>query len=356
MNDEGILAGRELLRKVDAYIHARQEAGESDNKPRFYCGASAIGKECSRERWYDFRWASKIIFEARMLRLFDRGHKEEHRILEWLGNVGAEIRATSQRLLYHDGSDSYMLADWDVEIDTGMDTPDDVTELPFHVERAKRMQGLELKQWGFKDYAGHFSGHADGKVRYVPMQDKFVPSDEWILGEFKTHNAKSFADLAGAEKDRKAWLASPPGKFVFPGRGVALAKPEHMVQMQHYMHYLGCRLALYVAVNKDTDDIHFEFVRYDPKFHIDGQPLIREVIHSPRPPRRVSASPSYFKCKMCDHRRACHFGEPMMKNCRTCIFSHAIDNGEWACRKWGDKTIPREAQLVGCGMHQEIKD
>jgi hypothetical protein len=46
----------------------------------------------------------------------------------------------------------------------------------------------------------------------------------------------------------------------------------------------------------------------------------------------------------------------MLKNCRTCIFSHPVDGGEWKCRKWGDRTIPREAQLVGCDAWTEIHD
>ena len=50
-----------------------------------------IGKECSRALWYDFRWASDPGFEARMLRLFEHGYKEEDRIVENLRSVGITI-------------------------------------------------------------------------------------------------------------------------------------------------------------------------------------------------------------------------------------------------------------------------
>lgn len=347
-----IEVGRELLRKIDQHIETHQVAGESDNKPRFYCGASAIGEECPRARWYDFRWASKVHFEGRMLRLFDRGHKEERRVLEWLGSVGAEIRATSKKLGYHAGSDCYVLLDWEDDLVHGSEFLDDVTEIPWHVERAE-MQGIKLEQWGFVDHAGHFRGHSDGKLRFVPGQEQFVQFDEWIGFECKTHGSKSFTEMCGSDKDRKAWLIKG-GEF--PGKGVAGAKPQHVIQSQHYMHHLGLRLTLYAGVNKDTDDIHFEFIQYDPKFHIEGEPIIRETIHSPRPPRRISVQPTWFKCKMCDHRRTCHFGDAMQKNCRTCIFSRAVEDGQWKCRKWNDAVIPREAQLVGCDAYQEIKD
>lgn len=348
-------AGRELLRAIDTVIERDQVAGESDNKPRYYCGASAVGEECARARWYDFRWASKITFEARMLRLFDRGHKEEQRVLGWLGLVGAEIRATSQKLMYHDGSDSYVLMDWDEFGPEGPDALDDVTELPWHVERA-RQRGYELEQWGFQAHAGHFRGHSDGKIRFVPGQEKFgIPPDTWIGFECKTHGSKSFAELAGAQDKYRAWFARPDS-IKFPGKGVDGAKPEHVIQSQHYMHHLALPLTLYAGVNKDTDEIHFEFIQYDIKYFIDGESIIREVIHSPKHPRRISSHPSWFKCKMCDHRRTCHLGEPMQKNCRTCIFSHAVDDGKWQCRKWNDAVIPKEAQLVGCDAWTEIKD
>lgn len=348
-----VAAGLKVLRAIDAHIERNQVAGESDNKPRFYVGASAIGEECARARWYDFRWASKRVFEARMLRLFDRGHKEEVRVLGWLGEIGVEVRATSKRLMYHAGSDSYFLMDWDEDMPDGPDVPDDVTDLQFHVERAG-FRGIELEQWSFKDHAGHFSGHSDGKIRFVPGQDEFVPFDEWIGFECKTHSSKSFSELVGSAEWRKMWLANPA--LNFPGKAVAGAKPEHVIQAQHYMHHLGLRLTLYAAVNKDTDDIHFEFIVYDPAFHVKGESIIREVIHSPRHPKRISSTPSWFKCKMCDHRRTCHFGDPMQKNCRTCIFSRAVEDGNWRCQKWNDAIIPREAQLVGCDTWTQIQD
>lgn len=347
-------AGRELLRRIDEAIERDQQAGDSDNKPRFYCGASAIGEECARARFYDYRWATKITFDGRMLRLFDRGHKEELRVLQWLGLVGVEIRATSKKLGYHDGSDSYVLLDWEDEMVHGSEWLDDVTEKPFHVERAKA-QGIELEQWGFKAHDGHFRGHSDGKLRFVPGQENFVPFDEWIGFECKTHGDSSFTEIAGAKKNREAWLENPH-TLNFPGKKVAGSKPEHVIQSQHYMHHLELRLTLYTAVSKNTDDIHFEFIQYDPAYHYNGEPIIREVIHSPRLPRRISKNPSWFKCKMCDHRKVCHQGVPMQKNCRTCIFSHAAEEGNWRCRKWGDAVIPKEAQLVGCDAWVEITD
>ncbi len=58
---------------------------------RAHLGASVIGKECPRALWYDFRWCSDPGFEARMLRLFEHGYKEEDRIIDNLRSVGITI-------------------------------------------------------------------------------------------------------------------------------------------------------------------------------------------------------------------------------------------------------------------------
>jgi len=57
-------------------------------------GASAIGEECERKLWYDFRWASPVErFDGRMNRLFDTGNREESRLIEDLRAIGYDVRA-----------------------------------------------------------------------------------------------------------------------------------------------------------------------------------------------------------------------------------------------------------------------
>lgn len=58
---------------------------------RSHLGASIIGHECPRRLWYIFRWVKAEIFSGRLLRLFNRGHREEARFLEWLRGIGCEV-------------------------------------------------------------------------------------------------------------------------------------------------------------------------------------------------------------------------------------------------------------------------
>jgi hypothetical protein len=62
-----------------------------DSTPRQHMGASVIGHNCERFIWYQFRWMFIETPKARMLRLWQRGHREEEVILELLRGIGFTI-------------------------------------------------------------------------------------------------------------------------------------------------------------------------------------------------------------------------------------------------------------------------
>lgn len=76
---------------IDEYI-----IKEYDDGHRHHLGASQIGDECKRKLWYVFRWCFKETYKdqknhARVQRLFNRGHREEDRFIEWLKGIGAQV-------------------------------------------------------------------------------------------------------------------------------------------------------------------------------------------------------------------------------------------------------------------------
>ena len=164
------------------------------------------------------------------------------------------------------------------------------------------------RQWQVAALGGHFGGSLDAVAIGLLEAPK-----TWHVVEFKTHSAKSFATL---KKD-----------------GVERAKPQHWAQMQVYMHLTGITRAMYVAVCKDTDEIHIERVRADPAA---GQRLIakaKRVIDAPRPPARISEDPAWWQCRLCEHHDHCHGDRPAERNCRTCLHSTPVDGG-WICERW----------------------
>lgn len=116
-----------------------------DEGNRSHLGASLIGKECDRDLWYTFNWAMVAHFEARTLRLFNRGHLEEGRLIAMLLMIGCQV---------------------------------------FQYESPG-------KQYRISDAGGHFGGSGDGVVIGIPDVDPGTP----VLAEFKTHNDKSFKKM-----------------------------------------------------------------------------------------------------------------------------------------------------------------
>jgi len=64
----------------------------ADASPRGHLGASQLGDSCRRKVWYSFRWAQFEDFSGRMLRLFNRGHTEESRLIRWLEMAGFRVQ------------------------------------------------------------------------------------------------------------------------------------------------------------------------------------------------------------------------------------------------------------------------
>ncbi|AGC35754.1 Cas4-domain exonuclease [Rhizobium phage RHEph06] len=340
---------------VDRIDAAYQKEAAKEPPFRNHLGGSMIGKTCERELMYSFRWSVRPSFDGRMLRLFERGHKEEFRFVNFLRMIGMNVREYSECLMYHPESDSYMTIPWRGKF-SAPDEPeiealcDDVTEDEFHRRRAKE-KGVELKQWRISDVEGHFGGSLDGIADApfdIPVDVgtsiesllqspslKFIPAGTEFLLEFKTHNTKSFCKLVA--------------------EGVKVAKPIHWAQMQIYMHKKGLRYAVYVAVNKNDDDLWIEVVEYDPA---EGPKLLERaarVIHARTLPPRVGKHPSWHECKFCDYAKQCHYSAPLEKNCRNCKHAVPVEDGQWRCGQW-NAIIPSANILEGCDSYSVITD
>jgi hypothetical protein len=185
-------------------------------------------------------------------------------------------------------------------------------------------QNADGSQFKISRAGGHFGGSGDGVVIDIPDLQPGQP----CLIESKTHGEKSFVLL---KKD-----------------GVRESKFDHYVQMQLYMGEMGLAVALYMAVNKNTDELHLELVYFNKEIfeqfiHLgDRLPFLKEA------PPRISNSSGWYKCVICDHRRVCHgLGTAPEINCRTCKFVEPKEDGTWACRKHGN-FLSKEEQLAAC--------
>lgn len=76
------------LRNFKNTTASRLDELVGDGTPRPYLGMSQIGHSCDRYLWYSFRWCFKKQIDARLKRLFKRGHREEKEIVCELEQIG----------------------------------------------------------------------------------------------------------------------------------------------------------------------------------------------------------------------------------------------------------------------------
>ena len=276
---------------VASAIFAHYKAKHDAEPARGYLGASSIGKSCSRALWYGFRWAKPAEFTGRLYRLFQSGHLQEPRVVADLRAIGCEV---------------------------------------YEVNPA------DGKQFSFSEPATghHFRGNCDGILTGLPGAEKTVH-----MLEVKTSSDKLFKVL---QKD-----------------GVEKAKPEHFAQMQIYMKWSqdqfgadGCKRALYVCVNKNTDEIHTERLEYQPEV---ARALIDKalaIINAVEPPIGISTDATYYECKFCDYHALCHGTAVPAPTCRSCAFAtpELDGNARWTCSHHR-ADIPDAQQRLGCAQH-----
>ena len=243
-------------------------------------GASIMGKECSRELWYNFRWAVNVRHKGRMIRLFNRGHIEEPRFIALLKIINCEV--------------------WQLD--------------------------ENKKQYTIIDHDGHFGGSLDCVTRGIP-DDPIRP----LLSEFKTHNEKSFSKLQD--------------------QGLRRSKLQHFVQMQLYMGGYKLERGIYIATNKNDDDLYAELINFDREQHDYYLKRASVIITQSTPPPKISDSPGWFTCKFCDYRFICHLDAQPLRSCRSCKYSKPSTNGDWFCN-FHKMNLTEQGQLVGCDKYE----
>ncbi len=268
---------------------------------RGHMGASIMGEECARKIWYNFHWVTKSSFDGRLLRLFNRGHLEEGRIIAQLLMLGALV--------------------W--------------------------QQDADGKQFRISWAEGHAGGSGDGLVQGIPDCPEVM-----LVLECKTHGEKSFIELAGKLPD---WRNYVLGKGPFTGKGVKACKPEHYVQMQLYMRKMGYTMALYIAVCKNTDDQYMELITLAPEFADQYLDRGEKLVWLKKPPSRINNSPGFFLCRFCDDRPVCHLKAAAAVNCRSCQFSEPVQGGNWHCNKH-QMMLDKAKQQVGCPDWHQNED
>lgn len=162
-------------------------------------------------------------------------------------------------------------------------------------------------QFKFSKCLDHFGGSCDDIAKVNGFD---IP----LLVEYKTHKGGSEFNTICRNNLR-------------------LANPNHFAQMCCYGEAFGLTHGAYFCVNKSNDEIDVKFSELDYEIASKMEDRASKIIFSEEElPRPSWAKPTYFKCKLCDYYKVCYKTIKCEVNCRSCVKSAPIQDGQWCCK------------------------
>jgi len=158
---------------------------------------------------------------------------------------------------------------------------------------------------------GFMSGAGDGVVE---------KNGERYCVEYKTHSLAQFKSL------ERGYLAN--------------SHPKHFTQCQVNALKFNCVGSIYLAVNKDNDELFCDVIALDNEFANQELAKGEYVTMADKPPERIANKPTAFACKFCHAKDVCWGFDAPRVNCRNCTSA----------------TKHREYGTFGCGMKQDSND
>lgn len=168
-------------------------------------------------------------------------------------------------------------------------------------------------------------GHVGVTLDGIAEED----GENFVL-EMKTADAKSWRDISS--------------------NGVQKAKSQHYAQVQFGMLLTGLHTALYVAENKDTNELYLERVPFN-KDKADALKTLALRIIADASGERCSERLDWWECKMCPAFSVCKGATFPRAHCLTCCHATAVEGGSWTCAKYGNAVIPNDHISKGCPEH-----
>lgn len=246
---------------------ANAAPGSDDDWRRDHLGASIIGHKCDRYLWLSFRWAANPQHSGRLLRLFERGKREEAWVADDLRAAGIAVR--------------------DRDPETG--------------EQFRML------------LAPHVGGGLDGLVLGLLE----APKTEHVL-EIKTHNAKSFAKLQkeGVKRAKPEHWAQMQcymlGRNLDRAFYVAVCKDTDDIYTER------------VKLDRAAAEAFVERARGVVESTVPAAKLDKDF----PPCVYVSKDGTRWPCQFFD---LCHGSQMPAKSCRTCVSSTPRSDGSWFC-------------------------
>lgn len=264
---------------------------------RHHLGASLLGHTCDRYLWYSFRWFRLPSHSSRIQRIFNRGRTEETKIINSLRAVGLIISTTLPELCQN------------LNLPVTTNSIDVIRGYGLNVFKPATISpDAQIKA----NFPPHLGGSLDGILHvpqnYVHIYGYFMPI------EVKTHNHKSFVEV------------------IRKGESMRWNKPQHFVQGNAYATETGCTHFLYVAENKNTDELYLRDEVAEKSVSALNIARGNNIIYRQHPDESAKTTEKW-RCTSCDYKNICKSKkyDEVSINCRTCKNAEPKEDGSWVC-------------------------
>lgn len=89
-------------------------------------------------------------------------------------------------------------------------------------------------------------------------------------------------------------------------KGVKIWSEQYYAQVQAYMGMSGIKGAYIIALNKDTSELYDESIDFDAVYYEKLVNKANTIATAATMPTRISGSPLWWQCKMCQYNKGCH--------------------------------------------------
>lgn len=182
-------------------------------------------------------------------------------------------------------------------------------------------------------------------------QERFALANGWLRGKIDAVGL-GFHEAPATEHVTEVKSAKAADYRAIQKHGLLKHKPEHWHQLHTGMAALGMARGFYVVVNKDTEEIHTERLRFDSEEAARQEARVLRIVDAHDAPLKIAEEPTRPPCLFCQHKAVCFERAMPRRHCRTCLHFSFTRDGNGHCARFDEPRKPdRQKEGVHCPAH-----
>lgn len=94
---------------------------------------------------------------------------------------------------------------------------------------------------------------------------------------------------------------------ILKSKGLREWSPLYYAQLQSYMGMSGHHTAVILVLNKDTSEMHLEWIHFDSEYYDRLRHRVKLILDSEEPLPRINSNSCFYLCQKCKFKTVCHY-------------------------------------------------